>query len=81
MATALRRLETVRARCQGDSVFAQEVAPFLREIMDGAVPALDDGGEVLVRSGVRWMRVTATEVVLGSDQWPGVKRLALSGVP
>ena len=67
-----RLLGAVRALFSERPTLRIEVAPFL----EGATWRLEHGRAV-GQLGARWCRVTAGQVEIGHDQWPGSKRIPL----
>lgn len=71
-AMVARRMDALRRRAAIDAIFAAEVADFV------GLPFAEDGeGGVVALLGPRRCRVTASEVVLSHDSWPGAKRIPL----
>lgn len=65
------RLRKLRERLDGDPVLAAEVDPFL--VGDWQ----EEDGEVVCHLGERWCRLSASEITIGHDRWPGSKRVPL----
>jgi hypothetical protein len=66
------RLRRLHERLARDVVLSAEVADFL------AADAWEaEGAEAVCRVGLRWCRVSSSEVTLGHDSWPGSKRIPL----
>lgn len=65
------RLRKLRGRAAADMVLAGEVADFL------AGAWADEDGETVCRLGERWCRLSADEITIGHDRWPGSKRIPL----
>jgi hypothetical protein len=68
---AERLLAPVRGRLRTDPVLAAELAEFMPGEWE------PDGAQVVCRLGDRWCRVSADEIALGNDRWPGSKRIPL----